>query len=476
MKKLDKLLIRTFIGPFVVTFFVTQFVLIMQFLWKYIDDLVGKGLDLITVSHLLFYMSATMVPLALPLAILLSSIMTFGNLGESFELIALKSSGISLLRFMRPLLLLSGLICILAFLFSNYAIPWANLQAESLLYDIVNLKHGFNIREGVFFNELDGYSIRVGRKDPDGRHIYDVIIYDSTQPNDLKFIAAKSGVMEQSANKKLVYFQLRNGWQYEERGNGASLNNEFIRAHFSSFRKVFDLSSLALTRTPIVLFKDSYRMLDEQQLTTAVDSIKKQSAALTQIIHSYVTSKYAFSAWKDSGWLRGPVPALNVSHFIDLVPMAQRQYVMDNVDINVRESLGNIVNTVLSFNENQKQIRKNQIEEQRKLTLSVACMVLFLIGAPLGSIIRRGGLGTPLVFAVVFFVIFNVVSTIGERLADKDVLTAFGGMWLSTFVLIPIACFLVYQALNDSQLFNKEFYYRLFHSIRTRLQKLQQTD
>jgi lipopolysaccharide export system permease protein len=466
VKKLDKLLIKAFIGPFIATFFVTQFVLIMQFLWKYIDDLVGKGLDMFTVAQLLFYMSATMVPLALPLAILLSSIMTFGNLGESFELVALKSAGISLIRFMRPLLLLSILICGFAYLFSNYAIPWANLQAESLLYDIVNLKHGFNIREGIFFNELDGYSIRVGRKAPDGRHIYDIIIYDSSEPNDLKMIAAKSGIMEQSVNKKLVYFQLSDGWQYEEKGNAASLTNEFIRAHFDSFRKVFDLSTLALTRTPIVLFKDSYKMLDEHQLGKAVDSIRQQSGLLAKVIHSYVTSKYGFFAWGDTGWQKTPVKPLRVSHFLDAVSPEDRRYVVDNADINIRESMGNISNTVLSYDENTQQISRHQIEEHRKLTLSVACMVLFLIGAPLGSIIRKGGLGTPMVFAVGFFVIFNVISTSGEKLAQKQVMSAGEGMWLSTILLIPIAIFLVYKALNDSQLFNKEFYFRSFQRIR----------
>lgn len=465
MKKLDKLLVKSFVGPFIATFFVTQFVLIMQFLWKYIDDLVGKGLDMITVSQLLFYMSATMVPLALPLAILLSSIMTFGNLGESFELVALKSSGISLVRFMRPLLVVSLIICGLAYLFSNYAIPWANLQAESLLYDIVNLKHGFNIREGVFFNELTDYSIRVGRKDPDGRHIYDVFIYDSSQPNDMKMITAKSGIMEQSPDKKLVYFQLSDGWQYEEKGSSASVNNEFIRAHFDRFRKVFDLSSLALTRTPIELFKDSYKMLDERQLGKAVDSLRIQSALLTNVVHSYVTSKYAFASWGDSGWLRTPVPPLQVTHFMDLVGQEDRRYVSDNVDINIKESLANIANTVSSYDANSLQISRHQIEEQRKLTLSVACMVLFLIGAPLGSIIRKGGLGTPMVCAVLFFVVFNVISTLGEKLAQKQVMPAWEGMWLSTIVLVPIAVFLVYKALNDSQLFNKDAYFRAYQAL-----------
>jgi lipopolysaccharide export system permease protein len=466
VKKLDKLIIKAFIGPFVITFFVTLFVLVMQFLWKYIDDLVGKGLDTFTVSKLLFYMSATMVPLALPLAILLSSIMTFGNLGESFELVALKSSGVSLLRFMRPLIILCLFISGGAFLFSNYVIPAANLQAESLLYDIVNLKHGFNIRAGVFFTEIDNMAIKVDRKDADGVTIHGVMIYDSRDPMNKKLILAKSGKMEESPNKKFVYLILRDGWEYAEKGNRSMMDNEFIRTGFKEFREVLDLSSFALSRTPIDLFKTSYQMLNIVQLRKAIDSIQGQLQYNVRNIQTDISSRYPFTRWKDSGWLEAPVPPLKVAVFDSVIPAQQRGYVYDRIKMNLKEQTNNMQLTVSSYDDKLDSIIRHEVEWQRKFTLSFACMVLFLIGAPLGSIIRKGGLGTPLVFAVAFFVIFHVISTIGERLARNDVMTPAGGMWLATVVLTPIAGFLVYKALNDSQLFNREFYFRLLSNVR----------
>lgn len=468
MKKLDKLIVKAFVGPFVITFFVTLFVLVMQFLWKWIDDLVGKGLDTFTVSKLLFYMSATMVPLALPLAILLSSIMTFGNLGENFELVALKSAGVSLTRFMRPLIILCLFICGGAFLFSNYVIPAANLQADSLLYDIVNLKHGFNIRPGIFFTEIDNMAIKVHSKDADGVNIKGVMIYDSRDPLNKKLILAKSGKMEESPDKKFVYLILRNGWEYEERGNRSMDNNEFVKSSFREFREVIDLSSFALSRTPIDLFKTSYQMLNVNQLTKAIDSLRGQLKYSYQSISNNMSTRYEFPRWGDTGWLKTQPPPLKAASFDSAIAPSQRGYVFDRVRMNLREITNNLGLTVSDYNQQVDSIIRHKIEWQRKFTLSFACMVLFLIGAPLGSIIRKGGLGTPLVFAVAFFVIFHVISTIGERLARNDVMTPGGGMWMATVVLTPVAGFLVYKALNDSQLFNQEFYYRLFKEFRSR--------
>ncbi len=476
MKKLDKLILKSFTGPFVATFFVTLFVLVMQFLWKYIDDLVGKGLDVWTVSKLIFYMSATMVPLALPLAVLLSSIMTFGNLGESFELVALKSAGISLLRFMRPLIIACGFICTGAFLFSNYVIPVANLHAQSLLYDIVNLKHGFNIREGVFFDEMDNLAIKVARKDPDGKTIHDVVIYDTRGPNSVKLILAKSGVMEESASKKFVYLTLKDGWQYEERGYRPAVNNEFIRTGFKEFREVIDLSSFALSRTPLDLFKTVYLMLNVRQLGIAVDSMQRQLQFQTRDITASISSRYPFYRWKDTGWLTGKVPPLKVKRFTEVIPDSVKTYVYDRADMDMKESMNSLGTIVQQYDDTMHTIRQHETEWHEKFTLSFACMVLFLIGAPLGSIIRKGGLGTPLVFAVIFFVVFHVLSFIGKNLATNGTMTVRNGMWMATAVLVPVAVFLIYKAMNDSQLFNKEFYFRSFHNIRKFINKNRAVD
>lgn len=467
MKKLDKLIIKTFIGPFIVVFFVVLFVLMMQFLWKYIDDLVGKGLDISIIAELLVYMSATMVPLALPLAVLLSAIMTFGNLGESYELVALKSAGISLMRFMRPLIVVSAIICLLAFLFSNYVIPVANLQAKSLLYDVSKTKPAFNIKEGIFYDEIDGYTIRVSKKDPDGRTIHNVLIYDRTGgTSNTKLILAKNGNMALSENKKFLYFILHNGWRYEERTDRTGTMNEFIRLGFKEYRKVFDLSSLSFGRTDKELFKSNYQMLNVRQLDKAIDSISRQMKGYQKSVRSYVTSRFGFTRWKDSSDVIAP--PLKTRDFAASLPDSSLRFVYDKVESVLRDCNNSLDMTTRDYEERERDIRDHIVEWHRKFTLSFACMVLFLIGAPLGSIIRKGGLGTPLVFAVAFFVIFHVTSFIGEKMARNSVVLPVTGMWMSTVLLLPIAGFLIYKALNDSQLFNKEFYFRLL----TRLQKI----
>jgi lipopolysaccharide export system permease protein len=466
VKKLDKLIIKTFLGPFVITFFVTLFVLVMQFLWKYIDDLVGKGLDAFTVGKLIFYMSATMVPLALPLAILLSSIMACGNMGENFELVALKSAGISLTRFMLPLIIVSFLLSGGAFLFANYVIPAANLKSYSLLYDIVNLKHGFNIRPGIFFTEIDNMAIKVQQKDADGVTIHGIMIYDNRDPGNHKLILAKDGKMEEAENKKYVYLNLYNGWEYEERGGRVAGNNEMVHTSFKDFKQVLDLSSFQLSRTPINLFKSSYQMLNVHQLSQAVDSIQRQAKFDVRNIRIDVGSRYPFTQWKDTGWVPESFQPLKVASFDSIIPFDQRAYIYDNVEMQLKEVQNNMDLTVSSYQDKMNSIIRHKVEWHRKFTLSFACLVLFLIGAPLGSIIRKGGLGTPLVFAVAFFVVFHVVATIGERLARNGVMTPLEGMWLATAVLVPIAVFLIYKALNDSQMFNKEYYFRLFRNLR----------
>ncbi|AWO02016.1 YjgP/YjgQ family permease [Chitinophaga alhagiae] len=473
MKKLDKLIIKTFVGPFVATFFVTLFVLIMQFVWKYIDDLVGKGLDTPVIVELLIYTSASLVPLAMPLAVLLSSIMTFGNLGESFELVAIKSAGISLLRFIRPLFIFSAIIALGAFLFSNYVIPIANLRAKSLLYDITNAKPAFNIKQGVFYTDLDDYVIKVGRKDPDNRTIHQVMIYDRTPGGGGKdrLILAEKGIMELSADKRFLNFTLENGWRYEDnaeaRGNN---NNDLLRMGFRKYVMPFNLEKLAFSRLDMGLFADNQQMLNIRQLDYGIDSLYKRDSNYIRSTNAYVTSRYPFYKWKDTGWLAS-APQLAVDSFIQIIPAAAQRYVVERVESNLRETESSLSSTAKEYADNYAKRSLFKVEWQRKFSLAAACIVLFLIGAPLGSIIRKGGLGTPLVFAVIFFVIFNIFFMLGEKMARKDVMASWSGMWLANLVLLPIAGFLVYKAMNDSQLFNKEFYYRSYQKIKKYIQK-----
>ncbi|MBK5269526.1 MAG: LptF/LptG family permease, partial [Bacteroidia bacterium] len=255
-KKIDKLVIKAFVGPFVATFFITLLVLVMQFFWLYIDDFVGKGLGTNIIIEFIWYQSAVLVPLALPLAILLSSLMTFGNLGESFELVAIKSAGISLLRFMRPLFVVTLFVCGIAFLFSNYIIPVANLKSRTLLSDIVYAKPAFDLKEGVFYDKISGFAIKIGKKEANDSIIKDVIVYEQGNPLQDNFTIAKSGVMRVTDDKRFLEFNLKDGWRYQERGGSyGGANSEFIRINFKDYKKQFDLTSFQFARTPDSLNK-----------------------------------------------------------------------------------------------------------------------------------------------------------------------------------------------------------------------------
>ncbi len=466
IKKLDILIIRSFIGPFVATFFITILVLLMQFFWLWIDDFVGKGLPMRVLFEFVQYQAAVLVPLALPIAILLSSIMTFGNLGETMELVAIKSSGISLLRFMRPLFIIAVLLSGVAFLFNNFIIPVATLKSKTLLADIVHAKPTFDIQEGVFSHRTEGFAIKVGRKESDSI-IYDVVIYENAN-NYLQdnFITAKSGILRTSANKRFLEISLYDGWRYEERGSRGELNTEYIRMGFKEYKKQFDLTNLLFRRTDDSVNKNQFRMLSMRQLGKAMDSIYKQINQVTQRTRQEAFIGNNFAKYIDSGF-KGPEVKLpdSVKKFEHLIPDSARKYINQTVTSSINSSVLSVGVNSADYEIKSKDLRFHKIEWHRKLTLSIACLVLFLIGAPLGSIIRKGGLGTPLIVAVVLFLFFYFLNNTGEKFVKENVMTSFGGMWLATLVLTPLAFFLIYKAIRDSQLFNKELYFRFWRKI-----------
>lgn len=474
IKKLDKLIIKSFIGPFVVTFFVTLFVLVMQFFWLYMDELIGKGLGIWMISQLLVYMSTTMVPLALPLGVLLASIMTFGALGENFELVAIKSSGISLLRFMRPLFVFMVFVSFGAFLFNNYVIPVANLKALSLLYDLRNSKPTFNIKAGQFNDDIKGFSIRVGSKDENGKAIRDIIIYDQSSGlgNDNVIIAEK-GEMIPTPDKQALIFRLNNGWRYEEQQSQRGGDNKpQMRLHFDTWDKVFDISSFKVTRTNQDLFKNAYQMMNVNQLTESIDSMARKKKTIATSVASYLSPyQMLLKEDKDTAGLSKKMETKDLtlrkydSTFLELVPDSLRSNTVQLSVANIRSIKSMLDMSSIDSKTQQENFTRYNIEWHRKFTLSFACILLFLIGAPLGAIIRKGGIGMPLVIAVGFFVVFHISSRTGEELARSESMAPWMGMWMSTAMLLPIAFVLIQQARNDSQVFSKEWYLRIWRSI-----------
>ena len=464
IKKLDKLILRSFIGPFIATFFIAFFVLMMQILWKYIDDLVGKGLDLFTVGEFLWYASASLLTLAMPIAILISSIMTFGSLGESFELVAIKSAGISLLRFMRPLAIVSIFLCGVTFLIANYVIPYANLKFITLYNDIYYKKPAFVLKEGIFFTYIPNYAIKIGKKDADGKGIKDVLIYEQTNPLQDNLIVAEKGVMKISEDKNFLEFNLENGVRYQEKGNFMDSSTEYIRLSFKDFKKSFDLSILQKQTTNDSVFRNNFKMLSARQLSKHIDSLSRMDDSLSNRTTSGIYNYLNYLRIPDSTWKKVKKPLANNNKiFSDSI-----NGILGNRTVTKAIEIRNALQfSAVDFNQRRTDIRLHKIEWHRKYALSLACLVLFFIGAPLGSIIRKGGLGMPLVVAIIFFLIFHLLNMFGEKFVKENLASPFGGMWLSILVLVPVGIFLTYKAMHDSQLFSKEFYNRAFQKIRT---------
>ena len=474
IKKLDILIIRSFIGPFIAAFAISVFVLTMQFFWLYIDDLVGKGLDLFTILKLVGLVTLFWVPTALPLALLFSSIMTFGNLGESFELVAIKASGIPLLRFMRPLLIIAIFISGLAFLFANNIIPVTQLKLSALKYDIIVSKPAIDIKEGVFYDKIEGYVIKLGKKEKNDSIIHDVVIFEKKYGLQDNMLMAESGVMRVTADKRFLEFILKKGWRYEEKGSRGTTNTQFTRTNFREYKKVFDLKSFQMNKSGDSAFYDP-KMLSLRQLNKAIDSLNNTDTFYFKRSQKEVSPYVRFSRYVDTGWATiAPSSLQKVKNFDTLLPDSLKRTIMDAAITQVTSIKGNVSILATDYIEKSKSLRLHEIEWHRKLTLSAACLVLFLIGAPLGSIIRKGGLGTPLVFAIIFFVVFHLFNTFGEKFVKSEQTSPFGGMWLSTFILIPIGIFLTYKAMRDSQLFNQEFYYRSFKQLRIFLANFKQ--
>lgn len=438
----------------------------MQFFWLYIDDLVGKGLDLLTILKLVGLVTLFWIPTALPLSLLFSSIMTFGNLGESFELIAIKSSGIPLLRFMRPLLLFSIFVSGLAFLFANNIIPVTQKKLSALKYDIIVAKPAFDIKEGIFYDKIDGYVIKLGKKEKNDSIIHDVVIFERGGPLQDFVTVAKTGVMRLSKDKRDLEFILQDGYRYEEAGPRNSINTQFIQMGFKTYKKVFDLKSFQMSKTGDSAFYDP-KMLSIRQLNNTIDSLQNLDSLFINKTRKEFSTYLPFVRYADTGFTKSRATITgNIQSIDQLIPDSIKQSVYGNAISQISNMRGNVVVLESEYKERFQSLNFHKIEWHRKFTLSVACLILFMIGAPLGSIIRKGGLGMPLVFAIIFFVIFYLLNNFGEKLVRSSELNPFNGMWLSSFLLIPVGLFLTYKAMSDSQLFNNEFYYRQFKQLR----------
>lgn len=467
------------------TFFIAMFILLMQFLWKYIDDLVGKGLEWDVIAELLLYASAGLVPMALPLATLLASLMTLGNLGENNELLAMKSAGISLPRIMIPLVFITIFISVGAFFFSNNILPYTNLKIASLIYSVKQQKPELIIKEGVFTNLIEGYSIKVADRNQKTSLLKKILIYDhSSDQGNTTVTYADSGYMKPTSDQKFLVATLFNGYSYKEvmdKSTRKSQSGKYPsqRQTFDKQVIVFELSGFGLQRTDESFFKDSYQAMNIAQLNKSRDSLTTAFNAQSEAFSVNVSRN---SLMRNPNWNTRPTDTktrhkINIDTLYNSLSSIQKQNAIQYALDYARSSKSYISSTKDEFFYKKKYIARHKIEWNRKFTLSFACFVFFFIGAPLGAIIRKGGLGMPVVISILFFIVYYIITITGEKFARELLWDPAAGMWVSSFILLPLGIFLSYKATNDSSIMNADFYIetvKKFMRLKTKLKKKQE--
>lgn len=463
LKKLNLLIIKAFTGPFLATFAISLFLFLIHFLWKYIDDLVGKGIDTFMLLRLIFYSMADLVPMALPLSVMISSLMTYGNLAESYELVAMRSAGVSLYRVLWPSFLVMLLFAGITFYFTNIVIPRANLESKSLLYDLRQKKPAFNITEGVFYNQIEGYSLKVGKKDKDDETVRDIMVYEYRQGNSqLNIVKAEKGIMKLSPDKRFLYFTLFNGVRYEEMTDMRNYYRTYPHniMRFAKQQLTFDLSSLDLKITDKEAFRGDYRMMNIAELKQESDSLEKQKNMKLQRSMDFFMAPY-FHFLPDS--VKAKQGIVTQANIIGNYPATRHADIYRMALATARGVKSISDNNKAELDLLQAESVKYQAEWHKKFTLSVVIILLFLIAAPLGTIIRKGGIGLPLVVAVIMFIIYYAINIIGEKIGKEGIVPLWAGMWLSSFVLFPVGIYITLKASSDSAGLSLEAYQRILN-------------
>lgn len=502
MKKIDKLILSSFLGPFLLTFLVVVFILLTQHMLKYFDDIIGKDLGWDVIGTFLFYFAIVMTPVALPLAVLLSCLITFGNLGEHFELTATKSLGISLLRSLFPIFLVSIVLTGVAYFANNTLVPKAALEAYSLLYDIKQKKPALDLREGAFVNSIPDVIIKVNKKYPDGRTIKDVIVYDHRgKVGNKEVTVADSGKMYTILNDQYLKMELFNGYNYAEGTAGADVagrqtqEETYSKTKFDRSELVLDLSSFALMRTDKKWFQSNRIMRNTQELQLDMDSIRREEAKQQMAVFNYQPTFFAFHFKHDSIAYSPAVRAYKAAHdSINLthVPRSTTEYGIDERLLarhaalttatpesrrvlaagkpysyeeinNALTYTRNIQAQLVTANLNRSAIDLDyaifEIQWHKIFSSSLACLVMFLIGAPLGSIIKRGGLGIPVLVSILFFIVYYVLGLLGEKWAKAGLIPVWTGVWMADAVLIIMGFVFLNQARIDARLFEADIYH-----------------
>ena len=482
MKRLYSYMLQRFLPLFMMTFFICLFIVLMQFLWRFVDDLVGKGLSVGIIAELFFYAALTMVPTALPLAVLLASLMVFGNLGEKFELTAMKASGISLFRIMRPLIVLMMFIAAGAFFFQNNVLPVAQTKMWTLMFSVRQKSPEVEIPERSFYDQIPNMNLYVGHKNAETGMLYDMIIYDLSKGMDnTRVILADSGLFNFTEDKTRLYLQLYNGEMFENMrdnfmGSGNSGYMPFRREHFTEKGVYFPFDA-NFNRMDESGMRSQYIGQNISQLRASIDSIGREvdsignryAAELLNVPIMGVSRERTVMEGGEAKRVRRADVVLREPLDIDSIfrsPTASmsKSYVSQALAKAKRQKQEYSYRSLV-LTEQAKLMRRHDIEMQKKFTLSFACIIFFFIGAPLGAIIKKGGLGTPLIISVLLFIVYFIIDNTGYKMARDGKVAVWEGIWLSTAVLMPLGVFFTYKAVGDSAVFNMDAYRNFFRRL-----------
>ena len=482
IKRLDSFMLQNFLPLLCMTFFICLFIVLMQFLWRYLDDLVGKGLGIGIIGELFFYAGLTMVPTALPLAVLLASLMTFGNLGEKFELTAMKAAGISLIRIMRPLIIFMILLGAGAFFFQNNILPIAQTKMWTLLFSMRQKSPEVEIPEREFYDQIPGINLYIEHKNPDTGMLYDLILYDISKGFDnARIILADSARLSFTEDKTHLYLQLFQGEMFENLrdqsfGKNAAKNMPFRRESFPR-KNSYILFDANFNRMDDSVMREQYVGKNVAELRTSIDSIGARVDSLGNIYGNEIKRRQYFGlAYSATTAQQTDVAQNNATAAIDIdslfysSPANARTY-LNLALAKAKRQKQDFEYKTLILKEEAKLMRRHDIEFQRRFTLPVACLVFFFVGAPLGAIIKKGGIGTPLVISVFLFIVYFIFDNMGYKMSRDGKIPVWEGIWLSSAVMLPLGIFVTYKAVGDSAVFNADAYTAFFNRIRGRRPK-----
>lgn len=466
IKKLDIYIIKSFLAYFFMTFFICILILMMQFTWKHLAELIGKGVEWKILAEFFWYTTLQTVPMALPLAILLAALMNFGNLGENFELIAMKSAGISLFRIMRGLIVFIAFICVGAFFFSNNILPIAQTKLWTLIFSLRQKSPEFDIPEGEFYSGINGINLYVRHKVPEKKLLKDLMIYDFSKGFDnANVMLADSGRVQFTADNKYLKLTLLSGESFEnlkQQSNSSANSIPYRREIFSTKEMLIDFDT-EFNRYDESMLKDHNISKDIVQLTQTIDSVSDivKSRGNQQANEMIKTEFVNFDNRNNVKLNKKDAKKINIDSLFLSLSQEKMEEAMMVAQQNVRQKKDKIDFNKVLLEEPTYNVRRHQVEWHRKFTLSFACLIFFFIGAPLGAIIRKGGLGLPVVISVMMFIFYYIIETAGYKMAREGFWEVYQGMWLSSAVLFPIGLFLTYKAVTDASLFRSEQYVKI---------------